>query len=396
MSLRRHAQNCSDAAALAGCIKLVTLKSQGQQPSLTLIKNAVNLSASHNNYTDGSNCTITVNWPPVSGNFQDNNSVEVLLNFTYHNLVVGGSNSVTVRSVASCDATAIRSFSMLLLDPSAANSFWVNSGTLNLNNSFIQVNSKSPTAAVVNGLSGSEAFASVRTSGGSSGTFNPTATTGTTPQNNPYALLPVPDKTGLTTRSQDDYSASSPSGNVTINPGYYPQGLYFSQGNLTMNPGIYYIEHGNFWINTAGTVTGNGVTIYHNGANPSAQLNKDYGLDCGIVLCPTNNNYTFTPPASGTYAGISFFQGPNCTSTAFYDFWGTGTINTGTQYFPNSTLRCWAINGTMNGKELVAKDFKLVGTHEIYGNSQNGGFSKLTWNGSRSSTGPATNVALVE
>src|SRR5579871_1187107 len=396
MSLRRHAQNCCDAAALSGCIELATLKAQGTQPTLQNIQTAVNLSASHNNYTTGTNCTITVNWPPKSGNFQDTNSVEVLVTFPYHNLVVTGTNNVTVRSVASCNASAIPPFSMLITDPTAADAFWINGGNLRLSNGFIQVNSNSANAAVVSGASGSEAYATVRTVGGTSGTFSPAATTGTAPQNNPYALLPPPSKSGLTTYSQSTYLPDA-SGNITLNPGYYPNGLYcINGGNVTMNPGLYYVEHGNLWINTPGTVTGNGVTLYHNGSDSSALLSKQYGLDCGIVFCPTNNNYTITPPTSGTYAGISLMQGPNCTGTAFYDFWGTGALVCGAQYFPNSTLRCWSINGTINCNQLVAKDFKVVGTHEIYGNSQNGGFSPLTWNASQGTHGPTTNIALVE
>jgi hypothetical protein len=160
---------------------------------------------------------------------------------------------------------------------------------------------------------------------------------------------------------------------------------------------LYYVEGGNFWVNTTGKVTGNGVTIYHNGSNATALLNEDYGLNVGICMCLSNNNYTFTPPTSGPYAGISFFQGPNCTGEAFYDFWGSGSLNCGIQYFPNSTLRCWSVtNGIINCNELVSKDFKLTGTHEIYGTSQNGGFSKLTWNSSRASNRPATNVFLTE
>src|SRR5436309_2672522 len=123
-------------------------------------------------------------------------------------------------------------------------------------------------------------------------------------------------------------SSSDAHGNITLNPGYYPNGLYcINGGNVTMNPGLYYVENGNLWINTTGTVTGNGVTLYHNGSNGSALLKQQYGLDCGIVFCPTNNDYTITPPTSGTYAGISLFQSPSYTGTAFYDFWGTGALN---------------------------------------------------------------------
>jgi hypothetical protein len=165
-----------------------------------------------------------------------------------------------------------------------------------------------------------------------------------------------------------------------------------------MNPGVYYVANGNCWINTTGTVTGNGVTIFHAGSNSSATLYKNYGLNVGICLCLTNNNYTFTPPTSGPYAGVSFFQSPSYTGEAFYDFWGTGSLNVGIQYFPSSTLRCWAASagGTINCNELVTKDFKLTGPHEIYGNTYNGGFSKLQWNASRASNRPVTSVYLAE
>jgi hypothetical protein len=396
MAARRHAQNCCDAAALAGCIKLAALQAQGT-PTQQPIQDAANLSATHNNFTNGSNCSITVNWPPTSGNFQDKNSVEVLLKFTQNNLVVSGSNSVTVRSVASCDTASTPSLPMLVLDPSAPKSFWINSGSLTMSGASIQVDSNNTSAAEVDGTS-SSAKVTVDVVGGSTGSFSPAANTGASPINNPYALLPIPSTSGMTTYTQSNYSPDG-SGKITLNPGYYPNGLYCTNGgDVTLNPGLYYIEHGNLWINTTGTVTGNGVTIYHNGSDSTAQLMQSYGLNVGICLCLTNNNYTFTPPTSGAYAGISFFQSPNYTGEAFYDFWGTGSLNVGLQYFPSSTLRCWAASpgGVINCNELVTKDFKLLGSHEIYGNAYNSGFSKVTWNATRASNRPPTNVFLAE
>jgi Flp pilus assembly protein TadG len=396
MAARRHAQNCCDAAALAGCIQLATVQSKGT-PNLQSIENAVYLSATHNNFTNGSNCSITVNWPPASGNFENKNSVEVLLTFRQNDLVISGSNSVTVRSVASCDTASTPSYPMLVLDPTGAKSFWINSGSLTLNGPSIRVDSNNSGAAEVDGTS-SAVNAVVRVVGGSTGSFSPAAKSGASPISDPFALVPIPSTSGMTTYTQSSYSPDS-NGNITLNPGYYPNGLYCTNGgNVTLNSGLYYIEHGNFWINTTGTVTGNGVTIYHNGSDSTAQLMASYGLDVGICLCVSNNNYTFTPPTSGSYAGISFFQSPNYTGEAFYDFWGSGSLNAGIQYFPSSTLRCWAASpgGVINCNELVTMDFKLAGTHEIYGNSYNGGFSKLTWNASRASYRPPTNVFLAE
>src|SRR5262249_1211748 len=92
MAMRRQAQECCDAGALTACIKLASLNASSGTPTTTNLTAAANLSLSNNNYTSGTNCTVTVNWPPKSGSFQDTDSIEVYLNFTYSNLVTSGSS----------------------------------------------------------------------------------------------------------------------------------------------------------------------------------------------------------------------------------------------------------------------------------------------------------------
>jgi Flp pilus assembly protein TadG len=393
MAARRQAQNCCDAAALNACIQLSKLQAQSKTVTLASLQTAANLSAKNNNYTNGTNCTVTVNWPPTSGSFKnDTISVEVYLSFNYGNLVVGGGDTVTVRSVASCSTSGTTSFPMLILDPTASSAFHIASGDLTETGAPITVNSNSSTAAVVDGMAKSAAQVSVSAVGDSSGSFTPATKGGGSPMADPYSLVPTPAVPSNTV-SQSTYSSD-----CTLNPGYYPNGLYITGGNVTLNPGLYYVDHGNCWINTSGTVTGNGVTIYHNGSDSTAQLAQDYGLNVGICLCPQNNSYTFNPPTSGPYTGMSFFQNRSYTGEAFYDFWGTGNLNVGIQYMPGSLLRCWSANngGAINCNELVAGTFKLTGTHEIYGTSQNGGFSSLTWNATRATSRPPTSVYLAE
>jgi hypothetical protein len=397
MAQRRQAQNCADAAALAGCIQLAKDLSSGASAG-TDITTAVTTSATANGYSTG----VTTHYPPtnsVGGSNSDTHSVEVDIQFTYNNLIVGGNMPVTVRSIATCNPGSAPYHPMILLEPSAAKSFWVNSGKLTLNNNSIVVNSASSTAAVVDGLATSEADASVRVDGGSSGTFSPAAKTGFAPVADPYSLLPVPSSSGMTTYATGNYLPVG--GSITLNPGYYPNGLCcINGGNVTLNAGTYLVEGGNFWINTTGTVTANGVTIIHNGGvtNTNSQLYQNMSFNAAIALCPSNSSYTFTPPTTGTYAGVSFFQTPNCTTQAIYDFWGTGNINTGIQYFPKSTLRAWSkgSGGAINCNQLVALDFKVSGPHEYYGTTQNGGFSPVTWNASKATNAPSTTVVLVE
>ena len=314
------------------------------------ITTAATLADTQNSFSSlGTNTSITVNWPPKYSDpntsaapamctsvipnltatpktyLNDNNSVEVYLTFTKANSIVSGSNTVTVRSLASCSGSAAPTMPMLVLDPTGAKSFWVSNGTLALTTAPVQVNSNSTTAAVVEGA-GSAATATVKAVGGSSGSFSPAAKVGGSPVADPFGSVPEPSKLGLITNTQSAYTPNS-SGKITLNPGYYPNGIYVSDGNVTMNPGLYYVEGGNVWINTTGTVNGNNVTIFHNGSNAGAQLATSYGLNVGICLCPQDNNYTFTAPTSGPYAGISFFQGANRTGQAFYDFWGKGQLN---------------------------------------------------------------------
>lgn len=396
MADRRNAQNCCDAAAVAGSIKASQVLSAGGTPTTSQIQAAVNAALSQNGFTNGTNCTVTVNYPPTSGNFQNTASVEVLLSYTRNNLVISGSNQLHTRAVSSCQTSSAPAFPMLILDSAGADAFWVNGGSFTLGTASVQVNSKNANAAVVNGLGNSVANVQVYAVGGSSGNFNPGVGKSAAPMSDPYASLPLPSIPS-TTYTQSTYTPNG-SGNIVLNPGYYPNGIYISSGNVTLNPGLYYIANGNCWINTPGSVTGNGVTMYQAGPNSNAQLMKSYGLNVGFCLCITNNNYTITAPTTGPYAGISLWQGPNCTAEAFYDFWGTGALNVGIQYFPQSTLRCWSVSqgGTIYCNELVCRDYKLLGTHEIYGNSQNGGFSTLTWHATRASYRPLSTVFLAE
>jgi Flp pilus assembly protein TadG len=413
MAQKRHAQNCCDAAALAACIELSKTLAAGNTATQSALQTVAQTSSTNNGFTDGSNnVSVTLNYPPSgSVNFNNNlKSVEVVMTFTYNNFVVNGSNSITVRSVATCDPSKTSEFSMTILDGTGAKAFDVNSGNFSLSSTAtVFVDSNASNAAVVEGSTGgtSASNATVKAVGGTSGNFTGTSPkSGLAPKNDPYSAMTVPSTTGLTTYkgpNSDGQFYPDGSGNITLQPGYYPKGLYVTNGgNVTLKPGLYYVANGNLWINTTGTVTTDtssgvgGVTMFHAGTDSTALLHTQYGIDAAIVLCPTDGNYTISAPTSGTYQGISLYQGPNCTQQAFYDFWGAGSLNLGTQYFPNSTLRAWAKNGTINSNELVAKDFKLNGTHEIYGTSQNGGFSKLTWNATPTTSPNWKDIALVE
>src|SRR5205823_929675 len=126
----------------------------------------------------------------------------------------------------------------------------------------------------------------------------------------------------------------------TFNPGYYPQGLQMNNGeNVFLNPGIYILENGNskkpsppaFSINGHATLTGYGVMFY---------------IKFGSVGENGTADIHLTPPASGIYKGIQFFQAHNNTQTALFNGTGlfTGTAadvhsGAGTLYFPTAGRR---------------------------------------------------------
>jgi hypothetical protein len=398
LAARRHAQNCVDSAALAACIKLAAVGAQGMTPSAAQLSTAANHALSANNYTNGTNCTVTVNSPPTSGNFQDNNSVEVLLQFTFSNLVVNGTNTVTVRSVASVTPSDAPAVPILLIDPTTnGEAFSIYNGAFTMNLAPMHINSTSPlSASVTGGMQATAANATLELAGGYFGTFNPQPIGGAVQVANPYALIQPPGTYGLVRYDQSSYLPDA-GNNITLNPGYYPNGININDGgDVTLNSGTYFIKQG-LWINTPGTVSGNQVMLYVSGTDSLVDEQYD-DQNVAIWLSPTDGNYTFTAPTSGPYAGLSFFTDPENTGKVWYDFGGTGALTAGIQYYPSSMLRLWTPQGqtgTINSNELVAKDLRLTGRHDIYHRSF-GNFTTVNWNGSRAANRPPTSVYLAE
>jgi Flp pilus assembly protein TadG len=398
LAARRQAQNCCDSAALAACIKLAAVQAQGGTPTVAQVSTAANEALSANNYINGTNCTVTVNSPPTSGAFQDSNSVELLLKFTYSNLVVTGTDAVTVRSVASVTTSDSPSVPILLIDPTANGEvFSIYSGEFTLNLVPMHINSTSPFSAVVaGGMQGTIANVTLDLVGGYSGSFNPLPTGGAVPIANPYALVQPPSTAGLASFDQSSYLPDA-GNNITLNPGYYPNGIKITDGgNVTLNSGTYSIGKG-LWINTPGTVTGNQVMLYVSGM--IGEMDEEgFGAKVAMWLSPTDGNYTFTPPTSGPYAGLSFFTDPGNAGRVWYDLFGTGALTAGIQYYPSSMLRLWTPQGQTGNvisNELVAKDLRLSGKHDIY-KIKYGMFTKVNWKASRAANRPPTNVFLAE
>jgi hypothetical protein len=148
------------------------------------------------------------------------------------------------------------------------------------------------------------------TNPGYSGTFVGTVYTAQPPVPDPLAYLPAPDPASLTVLTAGGGQS------VSLQPGVYKGGLHFSgQTSVTMAPGVYYMDGGTFDFSGQRSLTAKGVMIYSTG---------------GLSITG-NGSVTLSPPTSGIYQGISYFQDRGSTATAKVA--GNGNYNvTGTFY----------------------------------------------------------------
>jgi Flp pilus assembly protein TadG len=130
----------------------------------------------------------------------------------------------------------------------------------------------------------------------------------------PLASLPAPVSASMTNHDRIQDAG-------TYDAGYYPRGINVNGGTVTLNPGVYYIEQGI-------KLTGNTVLVGNNVCLYLASSNFDTNGGAGLQI---------TPPLSGPYAGISYFQARSNTMAS--SIGGTGMFEiVGTTYFPNATF----------------------------------------------------------
>jgi hypothetical protein len=144
------------------------------------------------------------------------------------------------------------------------------------------------------------------------------------PIGDPLAHVPAVDVSGVPI-----FPAVFINGNqsVTLQPGYYPDGIRVNNGTVTLQPGIYAIGGGRYGLRlNGGTITGTGVMFYltrsQNGAYAQVDING-------------NVRVQVTAPTEGPYAGISFFQDRANTRDGVVSGTADMLQTDGTLYFPN-------------------------------------------------------------
>jgi hypothetical protein len=350
---RRHGQATADAAALAGAAMLFSnYATNAGADTGGAAASAVTAAANANGY-DGTNSTITCHIPPTTGDHVGAAGyVEVIVTYNqprFFSSLWGTSNiPVSARAVARGQWVA-SSPGILVLDPTASGALKATgNGNITATNGNIIVNSNSSAAIDVAGNNSlvSDTNRPIDVAGNpgysGAGSVTPTPTPLQTPTADPLRLIPEP---GLPAAAPAPTTAN---GVTTYSPGYYPSGLSLTGGyNAVFQSGIYYMG-GAFTVNgnNSSQLSGSGVMVF---AGPSGSLNVGGN---GIV--------DLSPPTSGTYTGISFFQSRSNSTDA--QVAGNGKFDvTGTIYVPDALLKIAGNGDTSLASEIIAKQLDNVG-----------------------------------
>ena len=362
---KRLQQTAADGAAIAGASNLAV--------GSGVTAGAQNASAA-NGFTD-SGCldkvgcvTVTVNNPPTSGPHNGNGLyVEVLVaavHPTYFMKVLGVTKeTITARAVATNLGGGVNSGCLYTLGAPSSSIEGVNiNGSATLN---------APTCGIVdNGnfnTSGNALIVNAATFG-TSGSWNANGPGGTVTCTVPTSSCPTPnmpaaaDPLSYLTPPCSPCAGGTPlnisgNGTFTVNPGTYSSISITGTGNkspsVTFQPGVYVLSGGNFSVSGNATIIGNGVMFYFtNGAtiNATGGGNK---LD-----------FQLSPPTSGTYAGILFYQNPN--DTAGPQLGGDDQSSfSGALYFPKAQLTFFGNAKSYNTGIIVADAIALSGNPTV-------------------------------
>jgi Flp pilus assembly protein TadG len=259
--------------------------------------------------------------------------------------------------------------SVIALNSSDPKAFYIyGNGYMDLGDGAAQVDSSNQAGAVFQGTSLTFIAGQVNMVGAWDEKGNPNLNSvDLNPQepyvSDPLAGLPVP-ATGAPMNPQQINPSSGAL--TTYNPGYYPKGLDLQSGDKAfLNPGVYILENGNskkpslpaFAINGHAELTGYGVMFY---------------IKFGSVVHNGTGDVHLTPPSSGVYKGIQFFQARNNTEPAVFNgtsiFTGASADTdhgAGTLYFPAAKVTVGG-NGNMYIDSLIADKIEVSGDGKKY------------------------------
>jgi len=292
---QRQQQNAVDSAAIGGA---QALDAAGCPAPATAQAAADTDAASSGGYTPSQ---VTVNNPPASGPYASNNcAVSVSIKGTKPSFFsqLFGIPSVKETTSATAELVSTNNACIYLLSTTAVSTF--SGGNVSAPNCSIIINNTAT-------FSGSQTISagSIGYGGSTPPTISGTTFSGATPAPMLQAPNPCPEIPGCATLASNPPSASgcqSLAGsnmNPTISPGCYNNLTVGSCGTVTLQPGVYVLNGTSDFSNSR--FVGTGVTFYvtANGTAP----------DFSAAL-----SATISPPTSGTYDGVLYYQVPGNTT----------------------------------------------------------------------------------
>ena len=307
----RQQQSATDAAAIGGAQQLL----RSTCPNQGVATSAAQQDAADNNFTNAGSVSVAVSNPPSGGTFSSDQCA-VMVKITSSNVPtfltkLFGKPLISTTTQAVARISNNNNSCVFLLDPNAQTNF--NGSNIDAPGCSISMNG----TANFNGASITAAHIGYAGS-------TPNENGASFPAASPVQIPPVVDPCGeipgcasLAASPPAAGNCSSFNGNAfhgALQPGCYSH-LNLNGANVTMSGN--YVLSGDSNFNGA-TVTGTNVTIYVPAGGSAPNFN-------GATV-------TLSPPATGPYAGVLYYQFPSNTSSP--NFNGTYVSMSGLIYCP--------------------------------------------------------------
>jgi hypothetical protein len=332
----RQQQNATDAAALGAAQQLLYTTC----PNSSVATTAAQSDGANGGFAAGGRVSVVVSNPPTSGPFAaDNCAVSVQISTanvaSFFTRLFGQASGVTETTQAVATISANANGCIYLLNQSQQSIF--NGDTVIAPSCAVLIND----TATFNGDANFDA-ASIGYAG-SAPIENGTAFTQATPAPMLTVADPCPEIVSCTYLTNNPPSSSScvsqvynGMATVTLYPGCYSSLIVNGCPNVTLSPGLY-IFNGPTIFNGS-NFTGTGVTLYvpANGTPPNFN----------------GTQFSFSPPTSGNYTGVVYYQVPS--NTLSPNFNGSSVGLSGLIYAPSANGVVF--NGTSGGYLVVVVD----------------------------------------
>lgn len=353
---KRMMQTAVDAAAYAGALDLA-------RQGLSVVADEMSMQAAANDAAmrNGMTLPVTVHHPPTSGlEINDDQSVEVIVSepapMLFTSAFFGIAPQVSARAVAKA---VVADACVYALNPTEAGALTISGTSSVVLGCGVVVNSTHEQAALdQNGTSCLSATA-VTVAGGYDGNcVTPDPEVYTPQYGDPLSHLQEPtvgprdhNNVHISGGGSKDFDGNN-NGVDEFDPGVYCGGIQISGGTSVFSPGLYILDGGEFRVSGSATVSNTenaagGVTFFLTGS----------GANYATLWIASGANVTLTPPDSGPYKDILFFQDPDAPQGNSIKFTGGSTMDLeGALYFPSAAINFVGGSAADEAEVLVVGD----------------------------------------